>query len=234
MMIKQKTADLTDKRFGKLLVIKREDDALSANGKRFAMWECICDCGNVAHVKGIYLRSGDTKSCGCSKRKKQPVHGLCRHPLYGIYHSMISRCSNRNNSRYKTYGARGISVCDEWLGKNGFMNFYAWSISNGWSKDKNGRTEQSLDRIDNNGMYSPNNCKFSTSYEQAQHTTRSHYESYKGRKMTVSQWDKECGFPKGTVSQRLRVCGMNIGEALTKPLRIADNGVFRYQESRVK
>ena len=233
-MKKQKTADLTGKRFGKLLVVKRTEDAISASGRSFAMWECICDCGNVANVKGIYLRSGETKSCGCSKGRRPPKHGLSKHPLYGVYYSMLGRCYNPSNKRYKTYGARGIGVCEEWRGETGFVNFYSWAISNGWSRTKDSRTEQSLDRLDNNRLYSPDNCKFSNTVEQAQRTTRSHYESYNGEVRTVSQWDKACGFPKGTISQRLRVCGMNIREALTTPLRISCAGKFQYQESRVR
>ena len=158
--------DLTGKKFGRLTVLKYH-----ATISRQAMWECKCDCGKTKIVRGSHLTSGSIQSCGClrieSVRKAKLVHGdtggkkTAR--LYGVWCNMKNRCYNKKVRSYKDYGARGIRICDDW--KENYSSFKKWAFDNGY--DCNAEYQQcTIDRIDNDGNYEPNNCKFSTSKEQ--------------------------------------------------------------------
>jgi len=124
-------------------------------------WRCVCDCGVEKDVYGQSLRDGTSKSCGCLNIEKVSIrskkHGLSNHPIYGVYHDMLARCTNPKHKRFDCWGGRGIIVCDEWLDKeSGFMSFYEWATNNGWDK------KLQLDRRNNNGNYEPSNCRFLT------------------------------------------------------------------------
>lgn len=153
--------DLTGQRFGRLVVIKRESNY---NKNRSARWLCVCDCGNQTIVRSGSLFNGGTKSCGCLRSDNFRELGYARKKehrdsrQYNIWRSMRQRCHNPKNSRYRDYGGRGITVCDEWL--NNFEAFYEWSIANGYREDL------SIDRIDNDKGYSPDNCRWTTMKEQ--------------------------------------------------------------------
>lgn len=135
--------DMVGQKFGRLTV---------QSYKVRSLWNCICDCGNKVVVRGADLKSGNTKSCGCFKKDVHTKHGLTNHPLRATLKDMKSRCYNKNCHAYKYYGARGIKVCDDW--KNDLQSFYDWAIKAGWEK---GLT---IDRIDNDGDYTPDNCQF--------------------------------------------------------------------------
>lgn len=151
-----KLMDLTGQRYGRLTVVERDFS------KRTTAWKCICDCGNTTVVtsKNLRTKGYSTKSCGCLNRLGNPTHKLSRTRLYNIYYSMKKRCYKEHDEHYKYWGARGITICDEWLGKNGFVNFYNWAMENGYS------SELSIDRINNDGNYEPSNCRWATPYEQ--------------------------------------------------------------------
>lgn len=157
--------DLLGKRFGKLTVIKREYNKPGTH----ARWLCKCDCGKEVVIQSHCLTSGKQKSCGCFVVEMHTTHGESKSRLYNIWNCMKQRCGNKNNHNFKEYGARGITVCEEW--KNSFEVFYKWAMENGYKPDAK-RGECTLDRIDNNGNYCPDNCRWTSMKNQCQSRRR--------------------------------------------------------------
>lgn len=130
---------------------------------RASYWLCQCDCGNTTIVREASIKNGHTKSCGCIRVERMKLenpkynHGLRYHRLNSIWRGMKTRCYNQKSLEYSNYGGRGIKVCDEW--KNDFKAFYDWAMNNGYKDDL------TIDRINNNGNYDPNNCQWLTKSE---------------------------------------------------------------------
>jgi hypothetical protein len=187
--------DLTGKRYGKIQVI-----SMKGHEKGSIIWNCICDCGKELEINTGRLNSGSIKSCGCSKKermiKQNTIHGKANTRLYEIWIGMKKRCYNPNCHAYKNYGGRGITICQEWL--DDFMNFYNWAMENGY------RDDLSIDRIDVNGNYCPENCRWSTESEQALNKRETVYYEMFGLKKPLSEWCKCAQTKYIRAYQRLR------------------------------
>lgn len=156
---------------------------------------CECDCHNKTQkVVDIYgLTSGHSKSCGCTRRK---THGQSHTRFYQQYYGMIKRCELPSHKEYKYYGGRGIKVCDSW--RNGFLEFYEWAINAGY---KDGLT---IDRIDVNGDYCPENCRWVPLSEQMSNRRNNILLEYGGKILTLKEWSrqKEISIPYGAMLRR--------------------------------
>lgn len=207
--------DFTGRKIGKLKVLERVGYT-GKNNDRIA-WKCRCDCGKI-----IVKSSGDLKRknvkmlhCGCLrgmtvKHGHMVKHEKSKTRLYKIYNGMKSRCYCENFTDYQDYGGRGIYMSDEWLGENGFENFYKWAVNNGYSR------ELSIDRIDVNGNYEPSNCRWADDIMQANNKRNNHYLVYDGRKQTIAQWAREYGMSYSMLCNRIRR-GWSIEDALLTP-----------------
>lgn len=199
-----KLSDLTGLRFGHLTVVQRSG---VKNGH--AAWECKCDYGETIITTGNQLKSGKAKSCGCKRAKvcgeMRRTHGRCKSRLYISWQHMKQRCGNPNNKKYKYYGGRGIAVCAEW---SFFEPFEKWALSHGY---EDGLT---LDRIDVNGGYCPENCRWVT-WKVQQNNKRSNtvIEAF-GEKRTLSEWSQITGINRVTIQKRINVEGKTPEEAM--------------------
>ena len=209
---KNKFKDLTGQKFGKLTVIERAEDYISPKNGREVQWRCKCDCGRECIVRGHSLRNGHTTSCGCAIIEASTKHGMHGTRLYGIYRAMINRCYNKNLVQYHDYGARGIYVCDEWRGENGFINFMNWALANGYTD------ELTIDRKDNNGPYSPDNCRWVTMVIQANNRRSNVYVEYNGESHTISEWSMITGLNRDLIYDRLYKQNWDVDKALYTPV----------------
>lgn len=196
--------DLNGERFGWLTVLGTDDSPHNHPGQ---FWICKCDCGKEIVVRGDGLTSGHTKSCGC-KNKRSTKHNKSHIKLYSIWKGMKQRCNNANNPYYKHYGMRGIKLCNEW--NDDFESFYKWSIDNGY---KDGLT---IDRINNDGLYEPDNCRWATRVEQQANRRNTAFISYNGETHTIREWSEITGINQSTISNR-RLKGLPPQEIL-KPV----------------
>lgn len=176
--------NLEGQRFGRLLVLNKAE---SAKGQ--SVWNCQCDCGTTKAIRGIALRAGRTISCGCYGRENRTKHGRKSKrldnktdPTYTSYINMKTRILNPNANNYKNYGGRGIRICEQWL-NGGFEQFLL---------DMGERPEgKTLDRIDHNGDYCPENCKWSTAQEQSENKRNSILITFNGRTKCLTSWARE-------------------------------------------
>lgn len=200
--------DLTGQQFGRLKVIAQS----GRNKWRIALWLCKCICGNTKIIAGCDLK-GSTKSCGCLRKEGNNVqHGQNRNKkptkAYKAWDSLKQRCNNPRNKDYKSYGGRGITVCEEW---QKFSNFF---------KDMGECPEDySLDRIDNDKGYNKKNCQWTTSKQQARNRRDNRVLTFNGKTQCLSLFAEEYGIPSRTLQNRLDMYHWSIEKALTTPVR---------------
>lgn len=177
-----------------------------------AYWHCKCDCGNDCIVMGQQIRRNIVKSCGCMLRdngkivgslpkyKKSANMATSYTRLYKVWLGMKHRCYNSNFKYYPRYGGRGIIMCDEWLD---FDKFREWAMANGYEPDAP-KGECTLDRIDNDGIYEPNNCRWVDMTVQHNNTSANHLVEYNGEVHNVSEWARITGISRSVLFARLR------------------------------
>lgn len=200
-------------------IIKRGDKYNFLTAVRFShrdkrsqlYWLFKCDCGNKKVIVVEDVKKGSIKSCGCMQREllkeRHITHGMSKTREYKTWASMKSRCLNKNNPGYKNYGARGITVCKRWMK---FENFYA---------DMGDKPRgMSLDRIDNNGNYKPENCRWATRRQQGNNKRNNRLLTYRGKTMTTAQWARKTDIDRITLHKRIKK-GWSTEKVLTVPIK---------------
>ena len=200
-----KVIDLTGMKFGRLTVLERAEKYKNGN----YLWRCRCECGNFTVVSGNSLKSGHTQSCGCLCKENHTTHQMTHTKLYTNWSVMIQRCYNEKNEKYPRYGGRGIKVCERW---KDFSNFYADVSQMEHFKEPG----YSLDRIDNDGDYCPENVRWATPKQQARNRHNNIKVNYQGEEMTLPDAAEKSGINYGTLKYRYRV-GLR-GEELFRPV----------------
>lgn len=146
-------------------------------------------------------------------------HNMSKSRIYSVWRSMKKRCYRETDKEYKSYGGRGIKVCDNW--KNSFLNFYNWSIENGYIEETmlNNRNRLTLDRINNDGNYEPSNCRWVTRDEQDKNRANNFIVEFKGKQYTISELSEMCDIDRTTLYERVAFLGWSIEDAMTRPIR---------------
>lgn len=205
--------NIIGRRYGRLIVKSLVFRDRSGSG-----YKCLCDCGNSKTVRRSSLTQEFTKSCGCLAKELSSLrlrgkkyslkHGMRNTITYSSWQRMRNRCGNKNTPDFKYYGARGITVCDRW---DDFINFFEdmGECPVGFS----------IDRIDNNNGYSPENCRWSNHHAQMNNTRMNVFIKFKGETLTISQWATRLGINKSTLSSRISKLGWTNERALTMPAR---------------
>lgn len=211
-----KLNDITGKKFGRLKVIKRMPNS-KWNETR---WLCQCDCGKQIVSTYGKLAYNHTTSCGCYSKelliKNRTKHHLRKHKLYYIWSGAKQRCTNKKSKFFKDYGGRGIKVCEEWNNEeNGFLNFYNWAIENGYTENGDYR-QYTLDRIDVNGNYEPDNCRWVSQKIQNNNRRSNRIIEYNGEKHTITEWCQIKNITRSTFYHRI-ARGWSLEKTLITP-----------------
>lgn len=211
----KKIEDMIGKKFGKLTVIRE----IEGYKFRRRYYECLCECGNTTIVEQSKLRTGHTQSCGCLHKERliarNTTHGGSKDRLYKVWRDMLDRCYNPNEKSYVFYGYRGITVCDEW--RKDYKSFKKFMVDLGYD-DTLPTGEQTIDRIDVNGNYCPDNCRLLTNKEQQNNKRSNKWITYKGETNNIRQWSHKLNIPEGIIQYRLNK-GWDVDDIFNKPIR---------------
>lgn len=203
---------LAGERFTRLTVVSL-DKEVGNGGRRY--WVCLCDCGATTKVTTSKLRAGSTKSCGCyaadSLRNIRLRHGMVKSPEFKAWSEMRQRCGNKNNHNYYNYGGRGITVCERW------SSFESFIVDMGYKPS----CEHSLERVDNNRGYSPDNCIWADKTTQARNRRTNLVFTLGGRTSCLSEWCELLSLDSSVVYQRIRKLKWSFEKAITTPTRRA-------------
>jgi hypothetical protein len=203
-----------------------------AIGQRFGKWtvigelfrrgttkyvQCACDCGTQKGVNIYNLASGASPSCGCVTRRsgRNRIHGRAGTPDYNRWMHMLRRCHNPRNARYSLYGGRGIAVCDRWRGPDGFLNYIA-------DMGPRPSPKHTVDRVDNDGPYSPENCRWATQSQQCRNRRDSRNITFNGETLNIMEWAERLGMHHMTLRRRLETWSVE------KAFTIPRNGTRHY------
>lgn len=216
-----KKVEMIGRRFGRLIVLS--EDKRDSQG--IIYYKCLCDCGNQKIIKGTSLRAGTTKSCGCYNREIiTKINPDYKKKLYSIYRGMKNRCYNKNDKAFCNYGGRGIQISPEW---DKYKKFESWAYNNGYSEGL------WIDRIDNDGDYSPDNCRWTTPKKQQNNKRTCKYITINGKTQSVTEWAEETGINRSTIYRRIKLGYKGID--LIKPVNQAHSHseqIKEYYEAR--
>jgi hypothetical protein len=211
MINKERNEDITGKRYGRLTAIRLDHVREKKNGHPLQYWLCRCDCGNEKVILKYHLGKS-ILSCGCYNKEqlrgRMTKHGDTKNPIYHRWVRMKERCYNKNHQAYSNYGGRGIKVCDEWLV---YENFKKWVLANGY------RSDLQIDRIDNDGDYCPENCRFTDGNVQATNRRSTKFIEYNGERLSYSEWSRRLGSSKDIVAIRIAAGWSEIDAITLKP-----------------
>lgn len=210
------------KRFGRLTII---DFVHAKPPYRGWLWVCRCDCGNTKTLNAGDVKSGKVRSCGClhnevcSAKAKKFKYSVKDYPrLYSIYNGIKKRCYNKNEPRHKDYGQRGIEMCDTWLNSvDGFDNFVEWSLSNNYNENA------TIDRINVNGNYEPENCRWVSMTEQSLNKRDTLWVIYKGERVQLRVICDRLGVSYDTVHNRIYSLNWSVEKAIDTPSQQTDS-----------
>lgn len=207
-MPKGKRISYIGMRSGRLLVIgEKKADPQNKSYHKIAI--CKCDCGRIVEVRATHIATKRVKSCGCLRIEKNTIrltkHGLYGTRLYRIWSGIKRRCFDKNDPGYARYGKRGITMCDEW--KNDFMSFYNWAIANGY------KDNLTIDRINNNGNYELENCRWANKKTQSRNTRKNKLLFYNNKVYCLTEWAEILHIHPETIRSRLNR-GLTVKEAL--------------------
>ena len=194
-----KIIDITGQKFNKLTVI-----GIASRNPLY--WRCKCECGNEINVRTSNLKRGLVKSCGCIHHRGNPIHNYSNTRLYRIRAKMIRRCFVKEDPAYPNYGGRGISMCADW--KNSVSSFVEWALANGYSDSL------TIDRIDNDGDYTPENCRWVDSKTQSNNRRSNINITIGGETKTLNEWCEQTGVPSKRAYARVKA-GWDLAEAVT-------------------
>jgi hypothetical protein len=205
-----KFIDRTGQKFGRLTVV-----SVHFKGN-ITRWNCVCNCGKECIVSVVNLVTGHTISCGCYRKEwaadKVKTHGFTYHPLYRVWSGIISRCYNENIEAYKHYGGRGIIMCDEW--RNDPKKFVEWGLENGWSSGLE------IDRIENDGIYEPSNCRFVTPAVNGMNKRNTCKFELNGIFYDIHQlYNMSVGVPREIIRQRINRDKWAVQKAISTPIK---------------
>jgi hypothetical protein len=187
--------NLLGQRFGRLTVTEQAPSVVCGS-KPFTRWVCQCDCGVVVTTYTNGLRNGHTKSCGCMKRdlaaQRSTKHAGTNSRLYAKWKAMKSRCENPNNVSFRNYGGRGIRVCDRWQDFDVFRRDVGEPPSH----------SHTLDRVDNDKNYEPDNCRWADKHTQDNNKRTSVRITFDGQTLTLTEWGRRLGVSANTIKRR--------------------------------
>jgi hypothetical protein len=209
--IKKDFVDWTGKIFGRLTIVRLVGEGNHTIKNR---WNCICECGNEKILKEYNFLYGNTKSCGCLQKQRASEstfkHGASKSRNYILWSHIKDRCYNPNSQYYHIYGGKGITLYKEW-----YDSFETFTHYIGERPTK----EHSLDRIDSNKNYEPDNVRWATPTEQANNTSQNHNLTYNNVTQSIAMWERELGFSAGTLKARINMLKWSVEKAIETPVR---------------
>lgn len=204
----RKAVDMTGYKFNNCEVLYRVENRYGV-----AHWKCKCRCGKLFVSAGSNIRKGKTNSCGCYQKEKvsntRKTHGKSESRLYGVWESMKQRCNNPNNPNYNRYGGRGIKIYSNW--NNSFESFSNWAYANDYHDNL------TIDRVDNNGNYEPENCRWVDCRAQSRNRNSNRLLKFQGKELCVAEWSDLTGINSNTILNRLSR-GWSVEETLSTPI----------------